>query len=298
MFFDRYLKNVPVLALYLIIFIAAIDISLVATLLPHIIASLGDMELYPLMSASFMASFFIATPLFGIGVDHMGSKKAAFLAMSFFLIGSIFCGLSFSMSALIFARLIQGVGAGGLVNVCFITIGKHYKTDSKRSLMQAQLSSIWAFASIVAPLIGATISELISWRFAFFINVPIGLIALLFMSQFQETAPQLDEKFDRKSIFLFVGASILTFLSLFLYKQRGIDLSNCLIFTSAILLGFIFIWRELSSRNPLIPFNLLRKCLDCLTNGLFILERLFFIPEEVLKIVANPTRFSSYLLLL
>lgn len=247
------------IAIILFIFMAAIDITILATIMPHIIAQLGDMELYPLMSSAFLLSFFLATPLFGISADHIGCKKTGFVAMGFFLLGSALCGLSFSMKALILSRLVQGIGAGGLVNICFITIGKLYHTDSKRSLMQALLSSIWACASIVGPLAGAFIAQTLSWRWVFFINIPIGLVALLFLYSFHEIHPRLDERFDKRGALLFVLGGLLTFVAALTIKEHGLD-SYPLIFLIVGLLSLIFfIKRAFTIESPLIPLKLLKN---------------------------------------
>jgi MFS family permease len=246
------------IAIVLFTFMAAIDITILATIMPKIIATLGDMELYPLMSSAFLMSFFIATPLFGIAADHIGCKKTAFTAMGFFLLGSLLCGCSFSMKQLIFSRLVQGIGAGGLVNVCFITIAKLYHSDSKRSLMQAVLSSVWAFASIVGPLAGAAIAELLSWRWVFFINIPIGLLSSFFLHSFQESHPKLDEKFDLKGAFLFVGGTLLTFIAALKFREVGVNTLNIALLSFGALFILIFIKRSLSITSPLIPLKLLK----------------------------------------
>ncbi|MDB6080935.1 MAG: drug resistance transporter, drug:H+ antiporter-2 family protein [Chlamydiia bacterium] len=262
------------IAIVLFTFMTAIDITVLATIMPHIIASLGDMQLYPLMSSAYLVSFFLITPIFGKVADHFGCKKAAFIAMGLFLVGSLFCGLSHSMRELIASRLLQGMGAAGLTNISFITIGKLYKEDSKRSLMQAALSTVWATASIVGPLFGAYLTLLYSWRFVFLINLPIGLLALFFLSSFKEVHVKLEEKFDKKSIGLFMGGTLLLFLTTGRIAASGIGgylgVYKILLLIISFGLLALFVKRSLRIASPLIPFHLLKTPLiaTCIAFGI------------------------------
>src|SRR3989442_654101 len=120
-------------AMIFLMFMTAIDMTILATIMPYIIASLGQMQLYPFASSSFLMALVLATPIFGILADHFGIKKAAFLAIAIFLLGSFASGASQSMVQLALARFIQGAGAGGLLNICFISVAKLYSHDAHRS---------------------------------------------------------------------------------------------------------------------------------------------------------------------
>ncbi len=245
------------IAILLFTFMTAMDTTILATVMPEIIRSLGQMELYPLMSAAFFFAFFTATPIFGKVVDHFGCMKSAWVAVGLFLLGSLFCGLSFSMHELIVSRLIQGAGAGGLVNICYITIAKLYTTDRERSFMQAILSSVWAVASIVGPFIGASLTMALSWRWAFLINLPIGAIAASFLWSFREKNIQHKDLFDTKGVILFLVSAGLLF-SCFT-KAAGEGQMGWKV--GAFVLGAIalvcFVRRSFQVSSPLIPFRLL-----------------------------------------
>lgn len=262
------------IAIVLFIFVTAIDITVLATIMPHIIASLGDMQLYPLMSSAYLMAFFLTTPVFGKVADHFGCKKAAFIAMGLFLFGSLFCGLSLTMKQLIASRLIQGMGAAGLTNIAFITVGRLYTTDSRRSMMQAILSSVWATASIVGPLFGAYLTLLFSWRLVFLINLPIGLFALFFLKSYKETHTKLDEHFDKKGVFLFVGGLLLLFLTTGRIAASGVGsyFGGYKLMLIAISLGMLayFVKRCLTITSPLIPLKVLKTPLiaTCIAFGI------------------------------
>ena len=246
------------LAPILMIFIAALDTTALATVLPHIISQLGDMQLYPFINAAFLLTYVIATPIFGTIADRLSCKHAAGLSMAFFLVGSIFSGLAGSMKQLIAWRLLQGVGAGGLVNTSFVMSAKMNELDSDRAKMQGLLSVVWAFSSIFGPIIGALITITSSWRWVFFINIPIGLIALLFLrKQEEKSIPQPNEAFDFAGTILFTVANFALFFGLIDISQGSEAISAACLTTAAIVFG-LFVLRSFSIPSPLLPLGLLR----------------------------------------
>jgi MFS family permease len=247
------------IAILLFTFITAIDITIVATITPHIIASLGDMELYPLMSSAYIMAFFLTTPIFGKVADHYGCKKAAFFAVSSFLLGSLLCGLATSMKQLIIFRLIEGVGARGLTNICSITIGRLYTSDKKRSFMQAVLSLVWVAAGIIGPLLGAFLTDVWSWRLVFLINIPIGLIATIALGSFKEEHRKLDEKFDISGTLLFILSVSLIFLGFANALTACYSLLQLIMIAIGGALFIAFVNQTRRATSPLIPFHLLKK---------------------------------------
>jgi len=248
------------IAIALFSFLAAIDVTILATIMPQVIASVGEMQLYPMLGASYLVAFFITTPIFGKVADHFGCKKAAYIALVVFLLGSLSAGFSLSMKQLILSRLLQGAGAAGLINISNIMIARLYKEDSKRSLMQAILvSSVWAFASIVGPLLAAYLTVAFSWRAVFFINVPIVLVAGIFVGRFREWHEKIADRFDYRGTALFVVGSLLFFFSTLKATSNGLGLWKLLFIALATLLIALFIRRCLKSSSPLVPFRLLRE---------------------------------------
>lgn len=254
------------IAIFLFTFMTAIDITVSATIMPQVISALGDMQLYPLMSSAYLMAFFITAPIFGKVSDHFGCKKAAFVAIALFLLGSLGCGASSSMKELIFARFLQGIGACGLVNICSILIGRLRKQDHERSFMQAILSAIWALASIVGPLIGAYLTVHFSWRAVFFLNLPLGVIASLTLYSFEEVHTQIAERFDKKSVILFCFGSLFLFLAcmkasipLPVLTLFGVSAYKLVLGVLGALFAAAFIKRSLNIASPLIPVQLLRE---------------------------------------
>lgn len=246
------------IAIFVFTFMTAIDITCLATIMPQVISSLGDMHLYPLMSSAYLMAFFITAPIFGKVSDHFGCKKASFVALVLFLVGSLFSGVAFSMQELVIFRFIQGIGACGLVNICSILIARLYTESHERSFMQAILSVVWALASILGPLIGASLAAHFSWRFVFLLNLPLGIIAWFILRAFEEKHSKVAESFDKKSILLFCVGTLLVFIFLAKAPLSGFGSWKIACGISGIALLAFFVKRSLTSLSPVIPFHLLR----------------------------------------
>ncbi len=257
-------------SLVLCMFMAAVDTSVLATITPHIISSIGQMHLYPLLSAVFLFAFVVITPVFGLVADYWGCKKAGSIAIFLFLLGSFLSGCSNSMQQLIAFRFIQGLGAGGLVNVCFVTIGRVYPSDTKRSFMQAVLSSVWTIASIIGPLIGAALTTTFSWRAVFWMNIPLGIVAIVLLLRFQESHVTLHERVDTKGILLFVLGSALTFFSFSQIADRNFSFMQAALFILGLLLFSWFSKHAWENESAFIPLRLLKNkgVLACILLGL------------------------------
>jgi MFS family permease len=246
------------LCIILMVFMFSVDTTMLSTIIPQIVASLGQMQLYPFMSAGFLLAFVLATPVFGTVCDRVGGRRAGLTAVAIFLGGSFLCGRALSMQELIIARLIQGIGAGGMVNTSYFIVGKIYSQDSSRSRMQAILSIVWACGSIFGPLIAAFITTEFGWRWVFFINLPIGLLVSYFLRLLpSESAKNTHEPFDFWGLFLFASGSLLIFFGLqVLFAEDRIWLKSSLL-TAGIILNSCFLVHAFLVRAPLIPFKLL-----------------------------------------
>src|SRR5919108_6560720 len=158
------------------LFLASMEATVVATAMPTIVGQLGGLEQYSWVFSAFMLASTTAVPLYGKLSDIYGRRKLYVSAMSLFLIGSVWCGLANSMTSLIFARALQGVGAGGIMPLAFILIGEMF-TLEQRAKMQGLFSGVWGVSAIVGPLLGGFLVDRISWPWVFYINVGPGLVA-------------------------------------------------------------------------------------------------------------------------
>ena len=167
----------------LALFMSAVEVTIVATALPQIVGRLGGFALYTWVFSGFLLTQTATVLIFGKLADLYGRRPVLIGGMIVFLIGSALCGLAWSMPALIAFRLLQGLGAGSIQPVAFTIVGDLYDAN-ERPRVQGWLSSVWGFAAIVGPLAGGLIVEVLSWRWIFWINVPVGIGAIAGLALF------------------------------------------------------------------------------------------------------------------
>ncbi|WP_251550733.1 MDR family MFS transporter [Neobacillus muris] len=182
--------------------ISALDANIMQTASPTIVKHLGGMELFAWIFVVYMLASTVTVPLFGKLSDMYGRKKWLIIAVGLFTIGSILCGLANSMTALVIFRGVQGLGAGGMLPLSMIIVGDLY-TIEKRGKIQAVFSSIWAISSIVGPVLGSFFVEALTWRWIFFINIPIGIATILCLLPYKERTEFKKAYIDYKGFLLF-----------------------------------------------------------------------------------------------
>src|ERR687886_2797706 len=161
-------------------FLAALEATVVGTAMPTVIASLGGLDRYSWVFSAYLITSTITVPVWGKLSDLYGRRLFYQLGIAVFLLGSILSGMSTSMTQLIIFRALQGLGAGALVPLGMTIIGDVY-TVEERARMQAFFSGVWGLSSVVGPVVGGFITDQLSWRWVFYINIPFGLAAALIM---------------------------------------------------------------------------------------------------------------------
>src|SRR3954464_13526664 len=157
-------------------FLGALEATIVGTAMPTVISSLGGLNHYSWVFSAYLITATVTVPLWGKLSDLYGRRLFYQLGIGIFLIGSILSGLSTSMTQLIVFRAIQGLGAGALVPLGMTIIGDIF-TLEERARMQAFFSGVWGLASVIGPVVGGFITDQLSWRWVFFINLPVGIVA-------------------------------------------------------------------------------------------------------------------------
>lgn len=241
--------------------LGAIESTVVTTAMPTIIQSLGGIAHYSWVFTAYMVAYTVSGPIWGKLSDLYGRKPFYLLGIGLFLLGSALAGQSHSMGALIFWRIVQGLGAGALMPLGMIVLGELF-TLQERARMQALFSSVWGGASIVGPLVGGLITEHWSWRWVFYINVPFGILAgaLVGLALPRLYAGPARGGVDRLGIALFT--TMITVLMIWL-TVAGKDIawssppSLLCAATIAVLLP-AFLWQERRAHDPLIPLPLFR----------------------------------------
>ncbi|MDE1187988.1 MAG: MFS transporter, partial [Pantoea sp.] len=170
-------------ACMLAMFMAAIEVTIVATAMPTIIADLGGFSQFGWVFSIYLLTQAVTVPLYGRLADMWGRKTLFFVGVSLFLIGSVLCGFAHSMTWLILFRAFQGLGAGAIMPLTTTIVADIY-SPRERASVQGWLSSVWGVAAILGPLSGAWLVQHFSWAVIFWVNVPIGLISMLLLARF------------------------------------------------------------------------------------------------------------------
>jgi EmrB/QacA subfamily drug resistance transporter len=243
-------------------FLAALEATVVSTAMPTVIASLGGLSHYSWVFSAYLITSTVTVPVWGKLSDLYGRRLFYQLGIAVFLLGSILSGISDSMTQLIAFRAIQGLGAGALIPLGMTIIGDIY-TLKERARMQALFSGVWGFSSVIGPVIGGFITDNLSWRWVFYLNLPVGLAAALIMG----LALKEPKRTERPAID-YAGAAVLmlaiTLLMLALVEggaslQTLTSARNLGLFAGAILLTALFVWIELRATDPIVPFQLFRN---------------------------------------
>lgn len=245
----------------LAIFLFAIDATIVSTSMPTIVARLGGLELYSWVFSIYMLTSALTTPIFGKLADLYDRRNLMLLAIGVFVLGSALCGAASSVEMLIVYRALQGLGGGALYALAFIIVGIIY-SEQERAKMLGIISTIWGIASILGPLAGGVIVEHWSWRWIFFINLPLSVIATaLIVMGFTEPAPaRRVHKLDLAGAFLLLLGLLLVFyvLAQTAHARHPLNAEAMATFAAGIIVLGIFLIVEKRAAEPIVPLELFR----------------------------------------
>lgn len=185
-------------------FMAAIEGTIVATAMPSIVATLGDFELFSWVFTSYLLAQAATIPVYGKLADLFGRKHVLFFGIGVFLVGSLLCSFAWSMTSLVVFRILQGIGAGGVMPVSQTIVGDLYRGED-RARMQGFISMTFGSAAILGPIVGAALVERAGWPSVFWVNIPLGLIATAML------ALLLRETVERRKVRIdYLGSALMT----------------------------------------------------------------------------------------
>ncbi|MFE7079204.1 MDR family MFS transporter [Priestia megaterium] len=244
------------------IIFSELDETVVNTAMPTIIRDLGGLSMYGWVAGIYMLALSAFMPILGKLADLFSRKKVYFASMAFFIGGSIICGLSHSMIMLLIGRGIQGLGAGGLMPLA-MTISSDLFPVEQRAKVQAFMGPVMFIPMLLGPLMGGFFIDQASWHWIFFVNIPVGLIAVIFLaSGLKEVHERKKVTIDWAGAILLVAAIISLLITPVLVENEGYTWSSpfivSLLCVGVILIG-LFIWVESKVIEPIVPLHLFRN---------------------------------------
>ena len=247
--------------LMLALLLAALDQTIVATALPTIVGDLGGLSHLAWVTSAYLLAQTVVTPVYGKLGDLYGRKRILQSAITLFLVGSALCGQAHSMTELIAFRAVQGLGAGGLIVLIQSVIGD-VVPPRERGLYQGLFGAVFGISSVAGPLLGGVIVQSVSWRWIFYVNLPVGLVALAVLSATLPATGQVRRpSIDYLGATLLAGALSAIVLVTSLGGTSWPWASARVIGTGAaavVLLG-LFGFVERRAREPIVPPALLRN---------------------------------------
>src|SRR5512140_1236290 len=189
-------RPLTVVALLLGLFLAAMEMTVVSTAMPTVVAELGGLALYAWAFAGYMLTATVTVPIWGKLADLRGRKPVLLAGLALFLAGSSACGWAGSMTALIAWRAVQGLGAGALQPITFTIVGDLFDVH-ERGRMQGLFGAVWGLAGLVGPLVGGAIVHTVGWRWIFWINLPFGIASgIVLVAAYHERPERHEHRLD------------------------------------------------------------------------------------------------------
>ena len=284
--------------------LVAIDSTIIATAVPSIVSSIGGFAEFPWLFSVYLLAQAVTVPVYGKLADVFGRKPVMLFGIGLFLLGSVLCGAAWSMGALIAFRAVQGIGAGAVQPMAMTIVGDLY-TLSERAKVQGYLASVWAISSVVGPTLGGVFSEYVSWRWIFFVNVPLCLLAAgMIWRRFTETVSRSRPRID------YLGAGVLTagLTLLILGLLEGgqawawTDPQSFVVLGAGVVLLAVFVLVERRAADPVVPLALLSHRLIVTTSvisacvGAVLLGLTTYVPTYVQDVLGTGPLVAGFAL--
>lgn len=293
------------------IFMSAVEATIVATAMPTIVSELGGFHLFSWVFAAYLLAQAVSTPVYGRLADLYGRKRMFFIGATIFLIGSAACGFTWifniwavsrayglGMAALVVFRIFQGMGAGSLQSMATTIVGDIYPA-AERARVQGWLSGVWGIAAIAGPALGALIVQHLHWSFVFWINLPIGVIAiailLRYLDEHIQPRPHQINLMGAALLMLGIGAILMPAIQA-QYLNAATSAALLVIGVTALVLLAI---GERRASEPILPYKLWRSRIMAASNagslaiGMLLMCVVAFLPTYVEAVMGRTAVFAG-----
>jgi len=241
--------------------LVALDSTIIATAVPSVVADLGGFGQFPWLFSVYLLAQAVSVPIYGKLADLFGRKPIMLVGIGLFLGGSILCSAAWSMLALIIFRALQGLGAGAIQPMSLTIAGDIY-TLEERGRVQGYLASVWGVSAVVGPTLGGVFSQYLTWRWIFFVNIPLCVVAAVaLIRNFREQVSKKPHKIDYAgSVLLALGCSLLI-LGLLEGGQAWpwISAPGIGVMVSGVALMVLLIVVQRRAAEPVLPSWVLRR---------------------------------------
>ncbi|MBE4908916.1 MFS transporter [Bacillus luteolus] len=276
-------------AVMLAMFMAAIEATIVSTAMPAIVGDLGGFSLYSWVFSAYLLMNAVTVLIYGKLSDLFGRKPILIFGIVVFLIGSVLCGFASNMEMLILFRFIQGFGAGAVMPIASTIVGDMY-TKEERAKIQGYLSSVWGISAIMGPALGGIFVEYVSWRLVFWVNVPLGILAIIVLVLF------LHEGIEKKKHSIDYIGAVLLFVAIsaimIVLVEGGVHWSwtstqSLTLIVVALIALVLFVIQENRAKEPMMPFTIWKEKsifianITSLTTGVMLIGISSFLPAFV-----------------
>ena len=297
-------RTIVLVSIMLAMFMAAIEGTIVATAIPSIVGDLGGFSLFSWVFSSFLLAQAVTIPIYGKFADLYGRKPVFTFGIVVFLFGSVLCGMAQSMNMLILFRLIQGFGAGAVQPIATTIVGDIFNM-TERARVQGYISSVWGVSSIIGPALGAFFVQYVRWAWIFWVNVPIGVLAVVGIWFFLgETVNKHDHEIDyigSALIFISISALMVVFI------QAGTAWAwasvPVLLLLGVFVVGtYLFIWQEKRAFEPIMPLEIWKDPLivvanlATLTTGVVLIGVSSFLPTYIQGVMEKTPIIAGFAL--
>jgi EmrB/QacA subfamily drug resistance transporter len=282
---DERRKRRALYGVMLSVFLAAMESTVVSTAMPTVVQSLGGVHIYSWVFSGFLLTSTVTMPLWGRLSDLFGRRPIYLTGLAIFLGGSALSGAAQNMGQLIVFRMVQGIGAGSLMTLGMTIVGELFGLE-QRARKQSYVSGVWGVASLLGPLLGGLLTDHISWRWVFYINLPFGAVAILLLRDALPEGQRRPHRLDYPGVALFsvgVAALLVGIMEAGrVGRFTGLDVLLPLVVAVVMLTAFVALERR--TTEPIVPLRLFRfrmvtaASLNGLLSGMAMFGAISFVP--------------------